>query len=108
MAGQLTRGSVHWIQLESKKRPGLILTREAGIPLLNHVTVVPTTTTIRDIPTEVKLTAEEGMPETCVLNCDHVVTVPKSRVKEKIMELEESQLAEVKSSLLFALGWDYQ
>ncbi len=107
MAGKIERGAIYWVELHDKKRPALVLTRQAVIPVLNHVTVVPATTTIRNIPTEVSCPEKDGLPEDCVLNCDHLVTVPKDTLKAKITSLDSSRLREVKASLLFGLGWDY-
>jgi mRNA interferase MazF len=41
-------------------QPVLILTRDSAIVVLNPVTVAPITSTIRNIPTEVVLTKDDG------------------------------------------------
>ncbi len=48
-------GEVCWYTFKSpdKRRPVLILTRNSAIGFLNALTIVPLTSTIRDIPTEV-------------------------------------------------------
>jgi mRNA interferase MazF len=52
----LKRGEVWWYEdPRARRRPFLILTREAAIPVLNQVLAVPATRTIRAIPTEVPL-----------------------------------------------------
>jgi mRNA interferase MazF len=43
-----------------KKRTGVVLTRESAIGYLSTVTVVPVTTTIRGVPSEVVLNEDEG------------------------------------------------
>lgn len=53
-----------------KPRPVLILTRDEAIGVLNRVIAVPTTRTVRDIPTHVKLDTEDGMREPCALALD--------------------------------------
>jgi mRNA-degrading endonuclease toxin of MazEF toxin-antitoxin module len=53
------------------------MTRNEAIGALNEVLVVLATTTIRDLPTEVRLGPDDEMPRGCVLNLDHVATVAK-------------------------------
>lgn len=44
------------------RRPVIAVTRDVAIPYLTNVTVVPVTSTVRGIPTEVPLGTEEGLP----------------------------------------------
>jgi len=62
-----------------KKRPVVILTRESALEFLGEVTVVPITSTIRDIPSEVLLTRADGMPKECAVNLDHLQPLPKEK-----------------------------
>ncbi len=39
--------------------------------------VVLATANIRELPTEVELGTADGMPRACVLNADHVASLPK-------------------------------
>jgi mRNA interferase MazF len=68
------RGEIRWytFALPDKRRPVLLLSRDAVLPNLNEVIVVPATRTIRGINTEVVLTEDDGMPTACALNFDHV------------------------------------
>ena len=61
----MIRGDVFWHKFKEpdKKRPVLIITRTEAIKELNAVTVIPTTTNIRDIPSQVLLTEEDGLDE---------------------------------------------
>ena len=60
----MNRGEVWWVEHpEAGRRPACVLTRQAAIPVLTSVLVAPATRTIRDIPTEVTLTRDDGMPE---------------------------------------------
>jgi mRNA interferase MazF len=45
-----------------------------------EITVTPVTSTIRDIPSEVLLGREDGMPRECAVNLDHIQTVSKGRI----------------------------
>ena len=104
----MNRGDVCWYSfaVPDKRRPVLILTRESGIRVLNSVTVAPITSSIRSIPTEVVLTAEDGMPETCAVNCDNLQTVPKSNIGECITHLTTRKMVLAQEAIEFALGFD--
>jgi mRNA interferase MazF len=47
----------------------------------------------------------DGMPRGCAANLDHIQTVAKSRIGGPITTLDRSRLSEVRSALLFALGF---
>jgi len=50
--------------------PVLLLTRDSALEFLGEVTIAPVTSTIRATPSEVVLTAEDGMPRECAINLD--------------------------------------
>jgi mRNA interferase MazF len=101
------RGEVRWYKFSKpeKNRPVVILTRDSALEFLGEVTVAPITSTIRDIPSEVLLTKEEGMPKDCAVNLDHIQTVSKSRIGPLITTLSSERMSELRSALLFALGF---
>ena len=103
----MQRGEIRWYRFSSpdKKRPVLLLTRDSVVEYLGEVTIAPVTTTIRDIPTEVLLSPEDGMPRACAVNLDHVQTVSKAKLGGVITVLPASWMEEVRSALLFALGF---
>jgi mRNA interferase MazF len=80
------------------------MTRDAAIGALNEVLVVLATTTIRDLPTEVRLGTEDGMPRECVLNLDHVDTVAKGFLGERIATLSAEKMHSVCRALDVATG----
>jgi mRNA-degrading endonuclease toxin of MazEF toxin-antitoxin module len=43
------------------------------------------------------------MPRTCVVNCDVLLTVPKSRLIGRITHLSAAKMAEVHQAIRFAL-----
>jgi mRNA interferase MazF len=63
VASRIARSDVRLYQFAppDEKRPVLGLTRESTISYLSTVTVAPMTSTIRDVPSEVVLTEEDGM-----------------------------------------------
>lgn len=104
----MLRGEIRWYRFAGpdKTRPVLILTRDSILDLLGEVTIAPITSTIRDIPSEVLLTEEDGMPRPCAVNLDHVQTVPKARLGALITSLPPERMQEVRAALLFALEFD--
>jgi mRNA interferase MazF len=102
------RGDICWYTSKTpdKKRPVLILTRDSAIPVLNSVTIAPITSTIRSIPTEVVLTEEDGLPDTCAANFDNLQTVPKGNIGDRISHLTTRKMKEAANAISFALGFD--
>jgi len=103
----MNRGEVRWYKFQNpdKKRPIVILTRNSALDFLGEITVAPVTSTIRDIPSEVLLGREDGMSRECAVNLDHIQTVSKGRVGSLITTLRASKMQEIRTSLLFALGF---
>jgi mRNA interferase MazF len=101
----VTRGEIWWgDDPEDGRRPFLILTREAAVPVLRRVLVVPATRTVRGIQTEVVLSEEDGMPERCALSFDNVTTLQKALLTDRICRLGPARLAEVCRALEVATG----
>jgi len=103
----MKRGEVRWYVFSrpDKKRPVLVLTRDSALEFLGEVTVAPITSTIRDIPSEVVLSKVDGMPRDCAVNFDHLQTVSKGKIGSLITTLSASKMQQLRSSLLFALGF---
>ena len=103
----MKRGEVRWYKFAKpdKNRPVLILTRDSALEFFGEVTVAPITSTIRDIPTEVLLTKEDGMPRDCAVNLDHIQTVSKAKIGPFITTLSPTRISELRAALLFALGF---
>lgn len=101
---RIRRGDVFWAETPGGRRPALVLTRDAAIPLLRRLVVVPATSTIRTAPSEVRLGKQDGMPRDCVLALDDLRMIPKSGLKSRITSLSASKLEEVCDRLAYALG----
>jgi mRNA interferase MazF len=87
---------VWWVEHpDAGRRPACVLTRQAAIGVLNAVLVAPATRTVRDIPTEVALGAEDGMPDECALSFDNLTTVPKALLTARIARLADAELPEL-------------
>jgi mRNA interferase MazF len=100
------RGDVCWYTFPApnKRRPVLILTRDSAIGVLNSVTVAPITSTIRSIPTEIVLTTDDGLPDTCAANFDNIQTVPKANISAPITHVSASRMNAAAMAIGFALG----
>ena len=107
MGGAMKRGEVRWYKFSrpDKNRPVVVLTRDSALEFLGEVTIAPITSTIRDIPTEVLLTKEDGMPKDCAVNLDHIQTVSKGKIGPLITTLSSEKMSELRSALLFSLGF---
>lgn len=66
----MRRGEVRWVEfgLPDKRRPAVILTRNSAIGYLSSVTVAPITTTVRETPSQVRLSQEDGLFTECAIN----------------------------------------
>jgi mRNA interferase MazF len=82
----------------------VVLTRESAIGYLSAVTVAPITSTIRGVPSEVRLTEADGMKGECVVNLHNVVTVSKAHLGRRLAVLNREKMKELCSALGFALG----
>lgn len=101
----MKHGEIRWYKFipPDKKRPVLILTRDSVLDYLDEATIAPITTTIRNIPSEVFLSISDGMPQDCVVNCDHLQTVAKSKIGPLITSLPNAKMAAVGRAIRFAL-----
>lgn len=101
----MTRGEVWWVEDPGAgRRPHLVLTRDAAIPVLNNLLAVPATTLIRGIPTEVALGHADGMPKECVLSFENVTLLPKIFFVEPICTLGPERMEGVCRALARATG----
>jgi mRNA interferase MazF len=101
----VNRGEVWWIDHPSQgRRPFLVLTRQAVIPVVTKVTGVPASKRIRGIPSELALTTEDGMPADCVLNFDNLTLLRKSWFVEPICQLSPVRMVQACRALAVAMG----
>ena len=108
----VARNDIFWVELGSPagRRPVCILTRDAAISVLTAVTCAPITRAIRGIRTEVEIGPEQGLPESCAITCDNVITanMPTEDLDaEPVGHLDEITRAELDRALRFALDIVY-
>lgn len=99
----MNRGEVWWGELlDAGRRPFLVMTRTRAIPVLTSVLAAPVTRTVRDIPTELPLGRDDGMPTDCAASFDNLRVVPKANLTECICMLSPDRLAEACAALRHA------
>jgi mRNA interferase MazF len=87
----LKRGELRLAALD-KIRPVLILSTFTG---LKEVHVIPATTRVRGLVTEVKVGLLDGLNDDCVLNAQQLQLIPSAAVGRQIGELSGAKLDEV-------------
>lgn len=87
-----------------KLRPAVIMHRDVGGRVLNALLVAPLTTTIRDVPTEVRLGPADGIDRECVASLDNLTLLRKDRLRAPIALLPEERMAELCDALATAVG----
>lgn len=102
----MERGEVWWADMPKPvgPRPVVILSRNCAIQVRDYVTIAEITSTIRDIPVEVSLGREDGLPRACVVNLDVINTIPKKLLSQRIAALTPAKIRSVESALKFALA----
>lgn len=101
----MIHGDIWWANLPqpSGRRPVLILTRTAALQHRQNVTVAPITRTLRNIPSEVKLTPADGVKVDCAVSLDELLTIRKVLLDKHIVRLSPGRMGAVYRALCFAL-----
>jgi mRNA interferase MazF len=99
------RGEIWWAELPLPigRRPALLLSRDSAYKVRASVTVAMVTRTIRSIPVEVLLGPGDGMPVECAVNLDNILTIPKSRLSQRITTVSPAKMTAVAKAVIFAL-----
>lgn len=98
------RGEVWWGEIEGVgRRPFLVMTRNAAIPVVNSVLAAPVSRRIRRIPTELPLGPDDGMPAECAASFDNLRVVPKRYLVARVCTLSPARLAEACHALRAAV-----
>lgn len=101
----MRRGQVRWVVgVDGRKtRPGVVITRDAVADRLRSVLVVPLTTTVRGLPSEVPLGPEHGLPKACVASLDNLSLVDADLLGDVISVLDAPTMAAVCEALAVAV-----
>ena len=104
----MRRGDVWWARLPQPTglRPVVLMTRDDALHVRTRVTVIPLSTKVRDIETEVRLGPSDGLPRAGVANADELVTIPKSCLERRIAALKSEKISALDDAVRFALALD--
>jgi len=98
------RGEVWWAEIaDVGRRPFLVMTRSAAIPVLRSVIAAPVSRTVRGIPTELPLGPDDGMPTGCAASFDNLRVVPKANLVQRVCVLESTRMDEACAALRIAI-----
>ncbi|HEU5149066.1 MAG TPA: type II toxin-antitoxin system PemK/MazF family toxin [Iamia sp.] len=89
------QGDIWWAEAQDKRRPVLVVTRDAAIGRVHRIMVAPVTRTVRHIPTEVPLGPDHGLPVECAATFDNLETVLRSYLTEYVGHLRPDQGGEI-------------
>jgi mRNA interferase MazF len=101
----VSRGDVRWINGDGirKPRPGVVMTRDVVAGRLRSVLVAPLTSTIRNLPSEVPLGVEHGLPQPCVASLDNLSLVDVEVLGDLIARLDAATMAALCAALAVAV-----
>lgn len=104
----MRKGEVWWADLPKPigKRPVVLLSRDEAYKVRNAITVAEITTTVRNIPVEVLLDKGDGLPKSCVVNLDTILTIRKELLIERMCILRPEKISAINNALKFALDID--
>lgn len=83
------QGEIWWAEVEEQRRPVLVVTRSEAVAVLAGIVVAPLTRTVRGIPTEIRLGADEGLDVDCVASFDNLQRIRRSVLVRRIGRLGE-------------------
>ena len=100
----VARGEVWWSEDPVLgRRPVLVLSRDAVLGALERPLVAPLTTRVRELPSEVPLDAEDGLPRPCVVSLDNVQPVSRAVLVDRITRLGSGRMRQVCDALAAAV-----
>lgn len=104
MTGSHPRRGEIWLAELHKVRPVVVMHRDFAGRVLNAVLVAPLTTTVRDIPTAVRLGADDGVDRDCVAALDNLTLLRKDRFRQRIGQLRPERMTELCQALAIAVS----
>jgi len=115
MPKEIRRGEIYWVDWDPGrgseqigKRPALIIQNDIGNKL-SPTTIVAACSTAQEkaYPFIVPVTRQEsGLPKDCSINLAVILTIDKSRLREKGGELTKQKIVEVDEAIKRSLGLD--
>ncbi len=88
----VARGEVWWGEAPDEKgRPFLVVSRDAANRVMQRVLVVPVTTRVRSVPSELPLGEDEGLPAPSVASFENIRPFPKAMLVRRLGALDRSR-----------------
>ncbi len=87
-----------------KLRPAVVMHRDFAGRALNAVLVAPVTSTLRDIPTAVRLGLGDGLDRECIASLDNLTLLPKVRFVQRIGTLGPERMEQLCQALATAVA----
>lgn len=81
------QAEVWWAEVETMRRPVLVVTRSEATEVLTGIVVAPVTRTVREIPTEIALGPADGLPEECVASFDNLQRIRSSALTTRLGDI---------------------
>lgn len=108
MARELARGQIWQLRFAppDKRRPVVILSRNALLTHLHTATVVAITSTLRGSPVEVELGIEEGLKHPSCANLANVFTVQQRDLQRFVGTIGAEKMRMICRALIVAAGCD--
>ena len=89
------RGEIWWAETEHERRPVLVVTRSAAVPVLDAILVAPITRTVRTIPTEIALGRRHGLRVDCCASFDNLQRMRPRSLTDRVGQLAIDELGEI-------------
>lgn len=97
-------GEIWWGELpDETARPFLVITRNEAIEVLHRILVAPVTRTVRSIPTELALGADDGLPVECAATFDSLRTIRRALLVRRLGAVDVSRRPELCAALRAAV-----
>jgi mRNA interferase MazF len=77
----------------------LVLTRDDAIPVLTRIIVAPITRTVRGIPTELHLDADDGLRTECAASFDNLLPISRHLLTGRVAALNPARRVEMCAAL---------
>ncbi len=105
----MTRGEIWWAELagDAGFRPVAIVSRAEGLERRRNLIIAEVTRVMRGLACEVPLSQADGMPTDCVINTDNLHTIPRDRLRRRIVGLSEEKVFAVGQALRYSLDLEW-
>jgi len=113
MPQDIKRGEIYWVDWspgrgseQSGLRPALVIQNDVGNKFSPTTIVAALTTAVeKPYPFLVKVSAKEsGLPKDSTINLAVILTIDKTRLRNKCGELSEAKMLEVDKAIKVSLG----